>query len=107
MIKVYEDFDLSRVGQLQSLLESAGIRTLLKNQYVSSALGEIPFVEVMPELWVLEAHDLPRARQLIAEVLAVPEDQPGWTCRRCRTEVDGAFTHCWNCMAARSAQVAH
>jgi hypothetical protein len=31
MHKVYENFDLSRVGQMQSLLESNGIATFIKN----------------------------------------------------------------------------
>ena len=53
MFKVFEDFDLARVGHFQSALAAAGIRTLLKNQFMSSVMGEIPFVEVMPELWVL------------------------------------------------------
>ena len=70
MFKVFEDFDLTRVGHFQSALAAAGIRTLLKNQFMSSVMGEIPFVEVMPELWVLEEADLPRAQALIEKSLS-------------------------------------
>jgi hypothetical protein len=102
MIKVFEDFDLSRVGQFKSVLDAAGIRTLLKNQYVSSVLGEIPFVEALPELWVLEDKDFERAQELIQGLLTGhPEDQPDWNCGSCGAEVGAAFTNCWKCEAER------
>jgi hypothetical protein len=102
MIKVFEDFELSRVGQFQSVLEAAGIRTLLKNQYMNSVMGEIPFVELLPELWILDDEDLERAQELIQGLLVSPADgQPDWACPACSTEVGAAFSHCWNCGAAR------
>jgi hypothetical protein len=108
MIKVYEDFDLSRVGHMQSVLTAAGIRTLLKNQYMSSVMGEIPFVEVLPELWVLDDREVARARQLIEEVLAQPAaDQPPWNCPDCRIEVEGVFSHCWQCGRAHPGGITH
>lgn len=98
MFKVYEDFDLARVGHFQSALAAAGIRTLLKNQFMSSVMGEIPFVEVMPELWVLDEADVDRARALIERLVAAPAgDQADWICSSCGEEVGGAFSHCWNC----------
>ena len=63
MIKGFENFDFSRVGQMQSLLESHGIKTFIKNQYGSSVMGEVPFVEVVPQLFVLEQKDLVRAKR--------------------------------------------
>lgn len=98
MIKVFEDFDLSRVGHVQSALAAAGIRTLLKNQFMSSVMGEIPFVEVMPELWILEDDDLDKARRLIEQLQSQPEPaQAAWVCSSCGNEVEGVFSHCWNC----------
>ncbi len=102
MIKVFEDFELSRVGQFQSVLEAAGIRTLLKNQYMNSSMGEIPFVELLPELWILDDDDLERAQELIQSLLVShAEGQPDWVCKACSVEVGAAFSHCWNCGAAR------
>ena len=98
MIKVFEDFELSRVGQFQSVLESEGIRTHLKNQYTSSVLGEIPFVEALPQLWILEDDDLVKAKRLIQELLTSSEEiQPEWTCAECNSKVDGVFGRCWKC----------
>ena len=61
MIKVFENFDFSRVGQMQSLLEANGIRTFIRNEYGSSVMGGVPFVEVVPQLFVLEEADVARA----------------------------------------------
>ena len=101
MIKVYEDFDFSRVGQMQSLLESEGIATFLKNQFGSSVMGEIPFVEVIPQLFILEEKDLARAKRLMS--LNQPSDSKGvaWTCPRCSVEVEANFDQCWNCETSR------
>ncbi|MEJ8569191.1 DUF2007 domain-containing protein [Elongatibacter sediminis] len=96
MFKVFESFDLSHAGQLQSLLESHGIRTFLKNQFSAGALGELPFVEICPQLFVLEEADLPRARELLRSVTDV-ESRGAWTCGSCGTDVEAPFLQCWQC----------
>ena len=97
MIKVYENFDFSRVGQIQSVLESHGIRTIIKNQFGSSVMGEVPFVEVVPQLFVLEEKDAERALQLIEQEAPKSEAGEDWVCPDCGAEVDGHFSRCWNC----------
>ena len=71
MIKVFEDFDYMRVGQMQSLLESHDIATFLKNQFGFGGTGELPFVETVPQLFVLREEDVPRALALLEEAGAV------------------------------------
>ncbi len=97
MIKVFEDFDFSRVGQMQSLLESNGIRTFLKNQYGSSVMGEVPFVEVVPQLFILKNKDLLRAKELLRLDLPVESPKPDWVCAQCGEENEGTFDECWKC----------
>jgi hypothetical protein len=102
LIKVYENFELSIVGQLQSLLEANGIRTFLKNEFAAGALGELPFVEVCPQLFVLKPVDLPEANRLIREtapLFASPEPGTPWTCAKCGAEVNGELAVCWKCGA--------
>ena len=101
MIKVFENFDYSRVGQMQSLLEAHGIRTFVRNQFGSSVMGEVPFVEVVPQLFVFEERDVARALDLLK--LGQPPSVAGsdWICSKCRAEVDGAFDRCWNCEGER------
>jgi hypothetical protein len=102
MIKVFEDFDFSRVGQMQSLLESHDIRTFLKNQYGSSVMGEVPFVEVVPQLYILEEGDLARAKQLLQLDLPVGQADEDWVCDECGVDVEGVFDRCWKCGARQT-----
>jgi hypothetical protein len=101
VILVFEDFDFSRVGQMQSLLESHGIETFLRNQFGSSVMGEVPFVEVVPQLFVLKKKDVDRAVELLRSNLAGEKSASGWTCRECGVGVGGQFSHCWQCGCAQ------
>lgn len=101
MIKVFENFDFSRVGQMQSLLESHDIKTFIKNQYGSSVMGEVPFVEVVPELYVLAEKDVARAQQLLQLDLPVEEPDEDWVCAECGVDVEGTFERCWKCGSGR------
>jgi len=101
MIKVFEDFSFSRVGQMQSVLESEGIRTFLRNEYGSSVVGELPFVEVVPQLFILEERDLTRARELIKLDLPADAEGENWTCPECGIDVEGNFSVCWKCATPR------
>ena len=103
MIKVFEDFDIMLVGHYQSILESNDIATFMKNQFGTSGAGELPFVEVVPQLWVLNEDDAPRARALIK---ALDEDTgteslQDWDCPGCGTRLEAAFTQCWKCSVSR------
>ncbi len=101
MIKVFENFDFSRVGQMQSLLESHDIKTFIRNQYGSSVMGEVPFVEVVPELYILAEKDLARAKQLLQLDLPVEESDDDWVCAECGVDVESTFARCWKCGSGR------
>lgn len=103
MIKIFEDFDITLVGHYQSILESHDIATFMKNQFGTSGAGELPFVEVIPQLFILNEADADRAKALIKE-LHQPEDTrqvQDWVCSSCNTSQEAAFTHCWKCSTAR------
>lgn len=76
MIKVFEDFDIALVGYYQSVLESNDIPTFMKNQFGTSGAGELPFVEVVPQLWVLNDADLERAQALVRELQGTSGPHP-------------------------------
>jgi rubrerythrin len=103
MIKVFEDFDITLVGHYKSVLESNDIATFLKNQFGTSGAGELPFVEVVPQLWVLNDDDVEQAKALIKELQTAhtPEDSQAWICINCGTPQEAAFTHCWKCSSPR------
>jgi len=102
MIKVYESFNISQVGQAESLLNSEGIETFIRNEFASSVMGEVPFVEVCPQLFILNAAEEERARELLASFENQPT-QADWQCGQCGSEVDGPFGQCWSCGQLRPA----
>ncbi len=67
MIKVFESFDYMEAGRIRSLLDAAGIETFMKNEFSTGALGDLPFVEAVPMVFVLDEEDLPLAQRLIEE----------------------------------------
>lgn len=106
MIKVFEDFDITLVAYYQSILEGDGIETFLKNQFSTSGAGELPFVEVIPQIWVLDENKADQAKSLLEELQASRDESPQtpWECAKCGEPQEAAFTHCWNCSTARAAQ---
>ncbi len=86
---------------MQSLLESNGIRTFIRNQYGSSVMGEVPFVEVVPQLFVLEDKDVARARNLLKLDSPVESAGDNWICPGCGVDVEANFYCCWQCGADR------
>lgn len=68
MRKVYEDQDMTMVGYYQTVLEEDGIATAIKNEYAQLAVGEVPFTQVYPELWVSNDYDYDAAVGLIRKL---------------------------------------
>lgn len=88
---------LAEIGHLRNVLEQNGIPCTIKNEQLSGALGEVPFLECLPELWVVNDDDRDRAEQLLTQLrqeVAVGDD---WRCRRCHEENEAQFAVCWNC----------
>lgn len=100
MIKVYESFNISQVGQAESLLNAEGIETFIRNEFASSVMGEVPFVEVCPQLFILNAAEEERARELLQPFENQPT-APDWHCQQCGMEVDGPLGMCWSCGSLR------
>jgi hypothetical protein len=85
------------IAHLRNVLESAGIRCMVRNDRLAGALGEIPFVECWPELWVHEPGQALRARGLIDEAMRPgPADEP-WQCPSCGECIEPQFAQCWRC----------
>jgi len=96
--RVFGSYNQQVVHHKKNLLEAAGIRVLIRNQYLSSAMGELPPAECEAQLWVLDDADAPRA----AELLRPPAAGPDWTCA-CGERLGAQFTQCWRCGADRPA----
>jgi hypothetical protein len=95
--RVFGSYNQQLVHHAKNLLEAAGIRVLVRNQYLSGAMGELPPAECQAEVWVVEEKDLDRANAILA---APPVSGPDWTCR-CGEVLGAQFTQCWRCGTPR------
>lgn len=95
--------DRAEAGLLKELLEREGVPCLLRNEQLFAALGEIPFLECSPELWVVDDEIWPRARLLLDNWFKNEEGLAPWTCRSCAEVLEGQFGACWKCGKERDA----
>jgi hypothetical protein len=90
--------DGANIEMLKDLLEEAEIRCMIRNEYLSSAMGEVPFLESSPELWILKEEDYLRASALLQTWRTTRIKVTGpWSCTHCGENIEGQFTSCWQC----------
>ncbi len=100
MKKIYVSMSLPEVESLKSVMEQSGIPCTIKNQQTAGLAGEVPFVEVFPELWVLKDEDSPKAIDILENwSKAKPHQEKEWICQKCGETIEKEFTACWNCGA--------
>ena len=98
MKRIYSSFNLAAVHHAKNVLETEGIRSVVKNEMLSSAMGELPPAECQAELWVLALHAERAARILRFERWT---DGVPWHCAVCSEPQEPQFTQCWRCGAYR------
>jgi hypothetical protein len=84
------------IHHYRNILAAEGIPSEIRNEHLGSILGEMPFTDTWPQLWVRNDLDFDRARQLID---GSADEAPGapWRCEKCGEENEGQFAACWNC----------
>ena len=101
MKKVYSSVNWVMNGYIHSLLEKQGISCIVRNQYLSGALGELPVTECWPEIWVNDDADAELAIEIIDSLTSEPANTRGsWHCN-CGEWIEGQFLCCWNCNTDR------
>jgi hypothetical protein len=99
--RIYSSFNLAAVHHARNLLENEGIRAVVRNEFLSSAMGDLPPAECQAEVWILFEKDL-EAAEAILRSLYVPKNLPDWRCA-CGEACEGQFTQCWRCGAYRES----
>jgi hypothetical protein len=100
MKKLTTHASLITINHYKNVLEAEGIAAEIRNQHLGSILGDMPFVEVWPELWVHNDLEFDRARQLIDGSAFDESPADPWRCRECSEENEGQFAACWKCGAS-------
>ena len=83
---------------LRAALDEAGIPCMIRNESLSVGKGDIPFTECVPELWILNDEELPKAKAIVdAELAAATMPRAAWVCSGCGEASEGQFGSCWKC----------
>lgn len=99
MIKAYTAANLQDAHILRGLLSAQGIEARILNASAQGGLGEIPFTQAYPEIWLVDEGDLARAATLIADFERPPAHGIDVRCARCGEASPSGFAVCWNCGA--------
>ena len=83
MRKVHTAESTIEAAHLRNVLEADGIACFVRNDRLASVIGEIPFIECWPELWVAESGQELRARGLIEQALRPRPVGDPWVCPGC------------------------
>lgn len=98
MKRIYSSHNLVAVHHARNVLEAEGIRAVVKNEMLSSAMGELPPAECQAELWV-RAAEADRAET----ILRYENKGTAWSCPSCGEASEAQFTQCWRCGEYRRA----
>ena len=77
MKRVFSSHNTVLVHHSRNLLEAEGIKAEVRNQILSSAMGELPPTECQAELWVLRDEDAAHAMDILRRP---PPTGPEWQC---------------------------
>lgn len=90
-----------QAAHFANALRAAGIPCDVRNTTLSGAIGDIPWLECAPQVWIHDPLDEARALAVLEE-LTLPNDAPAWQCAQCREMIEPQFAACWNCGALRT-----
>lgn len=95
--KLFTAGDLIEAHLLEGMLMAEGIEACVKHERLQAGVGELPFVEMWPEVWVAHAADLRRAQAILA--VFVQQDMAAeWVCPVCQEPNPATFESCWSCL---------
>ncbi len=98
MKRVHTAANLPEAHLLLDTLADRGIRARVFNANASSLAGELPIDASLPQVWVENASDAPRAREIIDAHLR-SGNGPSRKCPSCGEENPSSFDLCWSCGA--------
>lgn len=84
------------VANAKNILESQGFEIQLKNEFVSSAIGEVSPFDCWLEIWLFNDADYEAAKAVIDQAFSNRGATP-WRCGGCGEENDPSFDWCWQC----------
>ncbi len=99
MVRIYSAANLPEAYLLLGLLAEAGIRARVLNEYAQGGMGEIPFPNACPEIWVEREGDRERALAIVRDYERRSNELQSVDCGACGEENPSSFETCWRCGA--------
>ncbi len=102
MNKLCRSTDAIEAQGIIDFLEANNIECQLMNNFLSGALGDIPFTDTGPEIWVSNETDLILAKQLLHQYFQtqklneINQDKTR-LCPHCQETNPAHFATCWSC----------
>lgn len=84
---------------ISDTLSSLGIPNRILNVHASGALGDLPFLQAQPEIWIDDDAQVARAHEALQHLRSASAGD-GASCPRCGETNPGNFLSCWNCGGA-------
>lgn len=99
MKRIYDAANLPEAALLADQLRDAGIEVHVLNQNAVGAMGELPFMNALPQIWVASDDHAALAQTIIARYrdASVNSTHSPWRCVSCDEENPGSFDVCWSC----------
>jgi hypothetical protein len=93
---IYTDENRMLVSNAKNILDNAHLASVIKNEFASIGVGELPAFDTWLELWIVEDSNFDAATKLLKSSFA-KESTAAWTCANCREQNSSSFEICWNC----------
>ncbi len=97
MERLYSAANLPEAWLIRDLLAEIGVRTQILNEHAQGGVGEIPFTQTWPEIWVERKNDMERARRVITEYESRSVPTGYIDCPYCGEQNPENFEICWHC----------
>ena len=98
MKRLYQAGDLSEAYLIADLLRQDAVEVRIMNEHARGGMGDLPFAETYPELWLVRERDWTHAQQILEAFHNARHAVPV-KCPTCREENPGNFETCWQCNA--------
>jgi hypothetical protein len=98
-LRLYRASSVPEAHLLSGMLEAEGVRAIVKNELLAGAIGELPMMAALPEVWLVRRKDEARARKVLDDFRARASSKlgPEVTCPSCGAENPSNFELCWQC----------
>lgn len=98
-LRLYRASSLPEAHLLRTMLEAEGIDAFVKNELLAGAIGELPMMATLPEVWLVRGADESRARSVLDGYRERSKSKlgPDVACPACGSDNPSNFELCWKC----------